>query len=172
VELRLYNTLGREVQIFRSIVPGKVKLYACGPTVYEYQHIGNLKTYVFEDVLRRVLEHLGYQVTHVMNVTDVGHLTGDADDGEDKMLKSAREKGKSVWEISRHYADVFFQDCRRMNILPPTVICRATDHIQDMIDLIGSWRRRDTPTPPEATSTSISAVFRITVNWRSWTWNS
>jgi cysteinyl-tRNA synthetase len=115
---------------------GKVGLYTCGPTVYNFAHIGNLRAYVFEDELRRTLEYLGYEVRHVMNVTDVGHLTDDADEGEDKIIKSAREQGKSVWDIAQFFTDAFFRDTDRLNIRRPSVICRATEHIDQMIDLI------------------------------------
>ncbi len=134
--LQFFNTLGRELQSFQPITPGKVGLYTCGPTVYNYAHIGNLRTYVFEDILRRALEYAGYEVSHVMNVTDVGHLTDDADDGEDKVEKSAREQGRSVWEIAEHYTQAFFSDIDRLNIEQPSIVCRATSHIQDMIELI------------------------------------
>ncbi len=134
--LQLFNTLDRELQTFKPISPEEVGLYTCGPTVYNYAHIGNLRTYVFEDILRRALEYAGYRVVHVMNVTDVGHLTDDADEGEDKMEKSAREQGRSVWEIAEFYTEAFFSDIERLNIEMPTVVCRATDHIQDMIALI------------------------------------
>lgn len=142
MELRLFNTLGRRVQRFEPITPGKVGMYTCGPTVYDYQHIGNLRTYLFEDILRRVLEYAGYDVIHVMNVTDVGHLVGETDSGEDKMIKSAREKGRSVWEIAEHYTRVFFRDCASMNIREPTVVCRATDHIDDMIAFVAGLERK------------------------------
>ena len=140
--LRLFNTLSREVEEFRPVQEGQVGLYACGPTVYNYAHIGNLRTYVFEDLLVRTLRELGYEVKHVMNVTDVGHLTSDADQGEDKMLKSAREKGQSVWEIAEFYTRAFFEDCAALNILRPTVVCRATEHIEDMIALIRRLEQR------------------------------
>ena len=142
MDLRFYNTLGRRVQRFEPITPGRVGVYACGPTVYDYQHIGNLRTYLFEDILRRVLQYAGYEVTHVMNVTDVGHLVGEAENGEDKMIKSAREKGRSVWEIAEHYTRIFFRDCASMSILEPTVVCRATDHIDDMIGFIAELERK------------------------------
>lgn len=132
----IYNTLGREIQQLEAITPGTVGLYTCGPTVYNFAHIGNLRTYLFEDFLRRTLEYLDYAVKHVMNVTDVGHLTDDADEGEDKMTKSAREKGMSVWDIAQFYTDAFFRDVERLNIRRPHVVCRATDHIGDMIALI------------------------------------
>ena len=136
MKLRIFNTMGREIQEFVPIEEGKVGMYTCGPTVYNYAHIGNLRTYIFEDILRRTLEYLGYKVKHVMNVTDVGHLTDDADEGEDKVLKSAREKGKTVWEIAEFYTKAFFDDIDKLNIERPTVVCKATDHIQDMINLI------------------------------------
>lgn len=134
--LKLFNTLGRAVQEFVPLSDGRVGMYTCGPTVYNYAHIGNLRSYLFEDTLRRALEYLGFEVVHVMNVTDVGHLTDDADAGEDKMLRSAREKGMSVWEIAQFYTDAFFTDTARLNIIAPTVVCRATDHIADMIGMI------------------------------------
>ena len=121
---------------FIPLEPGKVKLYCCGLTVYNYAHIGNLRAYIFDDVLRRTLEFLGYDVNHVMNVTDVGHLTDDADSGEDKMLKAAGQTGKTPWEIAEFYTKAFFEDIRRLNIEMPTTVCKATDHIQDMINLI------------------------------------
>lgn len=134
--LHLYNSLGRSLQEFHPIDPPEVGLYACGPTVYNYAHIGNLRTYIFEDILRRVLKYSGYTVHHIMNVTDVGHLTDDADQGEDKMEVSAREKKMSVWEVADFYTEAFFKDTDRLNIERPEVVCRATDHIQDMIELI------------------------------------
>ena len=134
--LSLFNTLGRETQEFVPIQTGQVGVYTCGPTVYQYAHIGNLRTYIFEDLLVRALRFLGYKVKHVMNITDVGHLTDDADQGEDKMLKGAREQRKSVWEIAEFYTQAFFRDLEALNITKPDIACRATDHIQDMIDLI------------------------------------
>jgi cysteinyl-tRNA synthetase len=121
---------------------GEVGLYACGPTVYNYAHIGNLRTYLFEDLLVRTLRAFGYRVRHVMNVTDVGHLTGDADQGEDKMLKSAREQRKSVWDVARFYSDAFFRDLEKLNIRCPDIVCRATEHIPEMIELIARLERR------------------------------
>ena len=136
MSLRLFNTLGREMQKFVPIDDKKVGMYTCGPTVYQYAHIGNLRSYVFEDELRRALEYFGYEVHHVMNVTDVGHLTDDADEGEDKVIKSAREMGKTVWDIAEHFTEAFFTDVEKLNIEQPTVICKATDHIDDMIEMI------------------------------------
>ena len=134
--LRLYNTLTRKVGVFEPLRPGAAGLYSCGVTVYHYAHIGNLRTYLFVDLLRRVLEAEGYAVRHVENITDVGHLTSDADEGEDKMERGARLQGKTAWEIAAFYAEAFKEDMRRLQILEPTVWCRATDHIPEMIDLI------------------------------------
>jgi cysteinyl-tRNA synthetase len=131
-----FNTLGRDKQLFKPLREGKVGFYGCGPTVYNYAHIGNLRAYVLHDILVRSLRRAGYEVTHVMNNTDVGHLSDDADDGDDKMVKSAEERGKSVLEIADFYTQAFFKDTDRMNITRPTVICKATDHIADMIALI------------------------------------
>lgn len=134
--LRLFNTLSRRVEEFEPLVPGKVGMYCCGPTVYFFAHIGNYRTYVFEDVLRRALEYMGYDVTHVMNITDVGHLTSDADEGTDKMEEGARREGKSVWEIAEFYTDAFFKDMKALNVLRPHVVCKATEHIPEMIALV------------------------------------
>jgi cysteinyl-tRNA synthetase len=142
VDLMVWNTMGRELQKFEPIEPGRVGLYCCGPTVYDFAHIGNLRTYLFEDFLRRTLEYFGYSVRHVMNVTDVGHLTGDTDEGEDKMLKGAREKGRSVWDIAEFYTRAFFNDFQLLRCQMPSVICRATEHIQDMIDLISRIEKK------------------------------
>jgi cysteinyl-tRNA synthetase len=128
--------MGRELQPFTPREEGRVGLYCCGPTVYNYAHIGNLRTYIFEDILRRVLERAGYEVNHVMNVTDVGHLTDDADDGEDKMLVGARERGMTVWEIADHFTNAFFDDTTKLNIVRPRVVSRATEHIPEMQELI------------------------------------
>lgn len=134
--LVLYNTLTRSKEDFKPIDAKNVKLYCCGPTVYNYAHIGNLRTYVFEDLLRRSLARAGYGLTHVMNITDVGHLQSDADEGEDKMaLASAREK-KSPWDIAKFYEDAFFADCRKLGILKPHIVCRATEHIAEMQQMI------------------------------------
>ena len=134
--LRLFNTLGRQIQEFKPEKQGKIGFYGCGPTVYNYAHIGNLRAFVTHDILVRTLRRLGYEVTHVMNITDVGHLSDDADEGEDKMLKSAEERGKSVLEIADFYTQAFFKDTERLNITRPTVVCKATEHVNDMIELI------------------------------------
>jgi cysteinyl-tRNA synthetase len=134
--LRLFNTLDREIQNFEPLQPGKTGFYGCGPTVYNYAHIGNLRAYVTHDILTRTIRAGGGEVTHVMNITDVGHLSGDSDSGEDKMVKSAAERGKSVLEIAEFYTEAFFRDLKRMNIIRPNVVCKATEHIADMIELI------------------------------------
>jgi cysteinyl-tRNA synthetase len=133
--LVLYNTLGRRKQLFEPLVPGQVRIYSCGPTVYSHQHIGNLRPYLFADLLRRTLEAEGYAVTHVINVTDVGHLTDDADAGEDKIEKAARETGRRAVDIARHYEKQWRDDCARVGCLPPHVICRASEHIPEQIEL-------------------------------------
>jgi cysteinyl-tRNA synthetase len=136
MELTLFNTLTRRKERFIPIQPPHVGLYTCGPTVYNYAHIGNLRTYIFEDVLKRVLTLNGFHVKHVMNITDVGHLTGDRDMGEDKLEKGARREGKSAWEIAEYYTQAFRKDIRRLNIQDPTVWCKATDNIGEQIGLI------------------------------------
>lgn len=134
--LRLYNTMGRQMQDFVPIKDGFVGFYGCGPTVYNYAHIGNLRAYVFLDILDKTLTYLGYEIKHVMNITDIGHLTGDADDGEDKMLKTATARHQSVLEVAKFYTDAFFSDIDRLNIRRPDVVCKATEHVEDMIELI------------------------------------
>ncbi|MGP1587893.1 MAG: cysteine--tRNA ligase [Treponemataceae bacterium] len=134
--LMLYNTMGRKIEEFKPIEKGKAGFYGCGPTVYNYAHIGNLRAYVFLDILDKTLSFLGYEVKHVMNITDVGHLSGDGDDGEDKMVKSAAERHQSVLEIANFYTQAFMKDIDALNIRHPDVICKATEHIQEMIDLI------------------------------------
>jgi len=135
--LRLYNTETRSVDEFQPIEPGKVRLYTCGPTVYNYAHVGNLRTYVFEDVLKRALKFADpanpYDVRHVMNVTDVGHLVSDADEGEDKMVLAMRREGRSAHDIADFYWQAFRSDLARLNILEPDVWCKATDHIAEQI---------------------------------------
>ncbi|PWL55780.1 MAG: cysteine--tRNA ligase [Clostridium cadaveris] len=138
----LYNTLTRNKDEFIPINKNKVGLYTCGPTVYNFAHIGNLRTYIFEDALKKSLEYVGYKVKHVMNVTDVGHLQSDGDEGEDKMLLGATREHKTVWEIARFYEDAFFDDCKKLNIKRPTVVCRATEHIEDMIKFIQKLEER------------------------------
>ncbi len=138
--LKLFNTLTRKKEEFKPIESNKVRFYACGLTVYNYAHIGNLRTYIFEDVLKRVLLFNGYDLKHVMNITDVGHLTGenlgDADTGEDKVEKAAKKLGKTVKDITDFYTNEFKKDLNSLNILFPDIWCKATDHITEMIDLI------------------------------------
>ncbi len=131
--MKLYNTLTRSKDEFVTNEPGKVKMYTCGPTVYHFAHIGNLRTYIMEDVLVRALDYLGYDVTRVMNITDVGHLSGDSDDGEDKMLKGAKREHKTVMEIAKYYTEAFFKDCEALNIRRPDVVQPATGCIAEFI---------------------------------------
>ena len=136
MKLYLYNSLTRKKQIFKPIKPGRVGLYTCGPTVYNYAHIGNLRTYIFEDILKRVLLCNGYTVKHVMNITDVGHLTGDRDMGEDKMEKGAAREGKSAWDIADYYTQAFKKDIAHLNILEPDIWVKATDTLPEQIALV------------------------------------
>lgn len=133
MNINLYDSYARRLREFEPLEGNKVRLYACGPTVYDYAHIGNLRTYIFEDTLRRTLEYYGYNVTHVVNITDVGHLTSDADTGEDKIEEGSKRTGKSAWEIAEIYTDAFKQDLDHLKILEPSVWCRATDHINEQI---------------------------------------
>lgn len=139
--LALYDTWSRTVRPFTPIHAGHVGMYCCGPTVYDHAHIGNLRTYVFEDILRRVLIRNGYEVRHVVNITDVGHLTSDADEGEDKMEKGSRRTGESAYAIAQRYTEAFVADWHALNLLEPTVWCRATDHIAEQIAFIGELDR-------------------------------
>ncbi|MBQ8882657.1 MAG: cysteine--tRNA ligase [Clostridia bacterium] len=133
--LKIFNTLSREKEEFKPV--GKaVTMYSCGPTVYNYAHIGNLRTYVFMDEVRRVLKYNGYKLKGVMNITDVGHLLSDGDEGEDKMQKASREQKKTPWEIAEYYTSVFFEDIAQLNIGKPEIIAKATDHIEDMIKYV------------------------------------
>ena len=136
MKLYLYNSLTRNKQEFRPIKAGAVGLYTCGPTVYNYAHIGNLRTYIFEDILKRVLVYNGYTVRHVMNITDVGHLTGDRDMGEDKMEAGAAREGKSAWDIADYYTQAFKTDIDHLNILAPDIWVKATDTIPEQIALV------------------------------------
>ncbi|MGR3914487.1 MAG: cysteine--tRNA ligase [Gammaproteobacteria bacterium] len=140
--LQLYDSYRRALCDFTPLDAGEVRMYACGPTVYDYAHIGNLRTYLFEDVLRRTLEFCGYRVRHVINITDVGHLTSDADTGEDKMERGAARDGAGAWEIARRYTRAFRQDFRALNMRAPAVWCRATEHIAEQISDIAEIERR------------------------------
>ena len=134
--IKLYNTLTRKIEEFESLKPGKVGMYTCGPTVYDYDHIGHAWNYTTADLLRRMLEYNGYKVKQVMNITDVGHLTSDADTGEDKLEKSAREKGQTAWEIAEFFTKKFLANRDKLNMEKPQVICKATDHIKEMITMV------------------------------------
>ena len=136
MDIYFYNTLTKKKELFKTIEPNKVKMYSCGPTVYKDATIGNMRTNLFQDTLRRVLEYNGYEVKQVMNITDVGHLVSDGDEGEDKMLKSAREEHKSPMEIAEHYTKLFFKDLERLIVEIPEVICKATDHIKEMLEMV------------------------------------
>jgi cysteinyl-tRNA synthetase len=134
--LKLYNTLTRKKETFKPIHDKAVGMYTCGPTVYWYQHIGNLRSYVFPDILKRILEYDGYKVKQVINITDVGHLTSDADEGEDKIEKAAKKEGKKAEDIANYYFSIFLEDLKKINVIEPTVWTKATEHIQDQIKLI------------------------------------
>ena len=134
--LKVYNTLTRKKEEFHTIHENTTYMYSCGPTVYSYAHIGNLRTYIFMDLVRRVMKYDGYKIKGVMNITDVGHLLSDGDEGEDKMQKAAREQKKTPWEIAAYYTDVFFKDLKALNIDKPEIIAKATDHIPEMIEFV------------------------------------
>jgi len=132
--LRLFNSLARQLEDFNPIHAGEARVYSCGPTVYNFQHIGNMRAYIFADLLGRTLSWSGYKLTHVINITDVGHLTSDADAGDDKMEKAAAAAGKSAWDIAKFYTDAYWKDIDRLNIRQPAKWSIATDHIEEMID--------------------------------------
>ncbi len=140
--LQLYNTLTRKKEHFTPLRGKTVGLYTCGPTVYNYAHIGNLRTYIFEDILRRALVYNKYNVKHVMNITDVGHLTSGADEGEDKLEKGAQREGKTVWEIADFYTKAFQQDLHHLNIQEPSIWCKATDYIKQQIDFLSALEKK------------------------------
>ena len=133
-ELKLFNSLTRQLETFTPEHAGEARVYTCGPTVYNYPHIGNMRAYVFADTLGRVLSYKGYKLTHVINITDVGHLTDDADAGEDKMEKMAAEKAQSIWDIARHYTEAYWEDIKALNIRQPAHWSIATDYVPAMID--------------------------------------
>ena len=136
MDIYFYNTLTKKKEIFKPINENEVKIYSCGPTVYKNATIGNMRTNLFQDTLRRVLKYNGYKIKHVMNITDVGHLVSDGDEGEDKMLKSAREEHKTPLEIAEHYTKLFFKDLERLNVETPEIVCKATEHIPEMLELV------------------------------------
>ena len=132
--LKLFNSLTRKLEEFRPVHPGEARVYSCGPTVYNYPHIGNMRAYVFADVLGRTLSWKGYELTHIINITDVGHLTDDGDAGEDKMEKMAAAKAQSIWDIAKHYTEAYWADVKALNIREPAKWSVATDYIDEMID--------------------------------------
>lgn len=134
--MKIYNTATRTIEPFVPLEDKKVGIYCCGPTVYNFAHIGNMRTYVFEDILRRTFEGLGYEINHVMNITDVGHLQSDADDGDDKMSLAAAREQKSPWDIAKAYEGHFFRHAELLGIKRPNIVCRATEHIQEIIDMV------------------------------------
>ena len=134
--MKVYNTLDREKEEFVPLQGNLVRMYSCGPTVYSYAHIGNMRTYIFMDLLRRSLRYCGYKVKGVMNITDVGHLLSDGDEGEDKMQKAATREGKTPWEIAAFYTEAFFKDIDALNVGRPEIIAKATDHIPEMIEFV------------------------------------
>ncbi len=138
MDINLYNTLTKKKEKFEPIDSKEVRIYSCGPTVYKDATIGNMRTNIFQDVLRRVLKYNGYKIKHAMNITDVGHLVSDGDDGEDKMLKSAREEKKTPLQIAEHYTKLFFEDLEELNIEVPEIICKATEHINEMLEYVKS----------------------------------
>ena len=140
--LKVYNTLSRKKEVFKPINKKEVKVYTCGPTVYWYQHIGNMRAYLFSDILKRVLLYDSYKVKHVINITDVGHLTSDADEGEDKIEKAAKKENKSAKEIADHYFSVFDEDLKKLNVLQPDVWSKATEHIKEQIELIKKLEKK------------------------------
>jgi len=142
MQLKLYNTLTRKKEIFKPIKKNQADIYTCGPTVYWYQHIGNLRTYIFSDILKRVLLYNDYKVKHIINVTDVGHLTSDADTGEDKIEKAAKKEGKKAQEIADYYLKIFKDDFKKLNIISPDLWTKATDHIKEQIDLIKKLEKK------------------------------
>ncbi len=142
MQLQLFDTYDRVIRPFIPLEPGKVGLYACGPTVYNFAHIGNLRTYLFEDLLKRVLVANGYEVNHVVNITDVGHLTSDADTGEDKMELGSKRTGKTAWEIAEFYTEAFQEDLEKLHIDGPDIWCKATDHISEQVEFIKDLETR------------------------------
>ena len=134
--MKVYNTLTRQKEEFKPIKDGEVGIYSCGPTVYSSPHIGNMYAYVCWDVLARTFKYLGYKVNNVINITDVGHLTSDADSGEDKMEKGSKKEGMTVWEIAKKYENEFLENLKELNIETPWKMPRATDHIVEQIELI------------------------------------
>lgn len=141
-KLRVFNTLTRQIEDFKPLIPGKASIYTCGPTVYSYAHIGNMRQYVFVDALRRTMEYFRYDVQHVMNITDVGHLTDDADAGEDKLEVGAKREGITAWDVAARYTRAFFEHAALLNIKRPHQVCKATDYIAEQIQMVEALERR------------------------------
>lgn len=157
--MQIYNTLTKKKEIFKPIDEKQVGMYTCGPTVYHYAHIGNLRSYIMEDVLEKELRYEGYNVKRVMNITDVGHLSSDADTGEDKMLKGAKREHKTVLEIAKFYTDAFFSDCNKLNIKRPDVVEPATNCIDEFIKMISGCQKKDMHISPGGN------VYFVHQNW-------
>ena len=155
----LYNSATHKKEEFKTHTPGRVEMYTCGPTVYHFAHIGNLRSYIMEDVLEKFLRWTGYDVHRVMNITDVGHLTSDADEGEDKMLKGAKREHKTVMEIAQFYTDAFFEDCRKLNIKRPDVCSPPRGSLMTTSASSPACWRKATPMWPAATCTSTPASW-------------
>jgi len=160
--LKLYNTLTKKKQNFKPIKKNNVGLYTCGPTVYNYAHIGNLRAYIFSDLLRRTLEFNSLKVKHVMNITDVGHLTGDADHGEEKMSKGAKREKLTVWQVAAKFTKAFKEDLKHLNIQKPTIYCKATDHIKEQINLIKKLEKKG------LTYTTSDGVYYNTAKFKNY----
>ena len=136
MSFKIYNTLGHKIEDFIPYNKDKVTMYTCGPTVYHYAHIGNLRSYICEDVLEKALNYCGYNVKRVMNITDVGHLSSDSDTGNDKMVTAAQKEHKTVLEIAKYYTDIFFEDFKKLNIIKPEIVSPATENIDEYIKII------------------------------------
>lgn len=161
--MELYNTPTKRFESFKPIESNVVKIYTCGPTVYSFQHIGNLRTYIFADILKRSLHLMGYRTIQVMNITDVGHLTDDADQGEDKVEKAAQKSNQDALSMTEKFKNKFFLDCSKLNILPPDIIARATDHIEEQIDLIKALEKNGhTYSTPDGIYFDISTFSTFT----------
>ena len=159
--LRLYNSLTRKKDEFKTREAGKVGMYTCGPTVYHFAHIGNLRSYIMEDVLEKYLRYYGYDVKRVMNITDVGHLSSDADTGEDKMVKGAKRENKTVMDIAKFYTDAFFSDCAKLNIKTPDVVEPATNLIPEYIEMVSKLLELDRQRLEIKRAVEQSTSFRI-----------
>ena len=156
--LTLFNSLTRQIEPFQPVHPGEARVYTCGPTVYNYPHIGNMRAYVFADVLGRVLSFKGYKLTHVINITDVGHLTDDADAGEDKLEKAAKERAQSIWDIARHYTEAYWADIKALNIRQPAQWSIATEYVPQMIEFAQSIAERHCYELPTGLYFDVSTV--------------